>query len=178
MAAATGNSSESYLVYLNDLTLPRTATSNWLTVDGRNSGPASQNRVLLTSFNPDASEFVAVAPVNDSTAPTNSLLFHDGVTGLRKTTSDGTLGLAFTPAYPAWSPDGGSISLTHIYGSNKSTIEFQEGGISVITQGTTGWNLPPHRGSPPRRGQEPLQRNLRSRFFVPALQRVYPPDRR
>ena len=143
MAAASGTSYESYLVYLNDLTLPRTATSNWLTVDGRNNGPASQNRVLITSFNPDGSEFVAVPPNGDGTATPNSLLFHDGATGLRKTTSDGTLSLAFTPAFPAWSPDGGSISVTHIYGSNKSTIEFQEGGISVITQGTTGWNLPP-----------------------------------
>ena len=143
MAAASGTSYESYLVYLNDLTLPRTATSNWLTVDGRNNGPASQNRVLITSFNPDGSEFVAVPPNGDGTATPNSLLFHDGATGLRKTTSDGTLSLAFTPAFPAWSPDGGSISVTHIYGSNKSTIEFQEGGISVITRGTTGWNLPP-----------------------------------
>jgi Tol biopolymer transport system component len=138
MAAASGTSYESYLVYLNDLTLPRTATSNWLTVDGRNNGPASQNRVLITSFNPDGSEFVAVPPNGDGTATPNSLLFHDGATGLRKTTSDGTLSLTFTPAFPAWSPDGGAISVTHIYGSNKSTIEFQEGGISVITQGTAG----------------------------------------
>ena len=141
MAAAAGASYESYLVYLNDLTLPRTATSNWLTVDGRNNGPASQNRVLITSFNPDGSEFVAVAPNGSGTA--NSLMFHDGVTGLRKTTSDGTLTLPFTPAFPDWSPDGGSIAVTHIYGNNNSTIQFQEGGISVVTQGTAGWNLPP-----------------------------------
>jgi hypothetical protein len=142
MAAATGASYESFLVYLNDLTKPRTATSNWLTVDGRNAGPASQNRVLLTSFNPDASEFVAIAPTGDGTAPANALLFHDGATGLRKTTSDGTLNVGFKPAFPDWSPDGGSIALTHIYGGNNSTIQFQEGGISIITRGTTGWNLP------------------------------------
>jgi hypothetical protein len=141
MAAAAGASYESFLVYLNDLTLPRTATSNWLTVDGRNAGPASQNRVLISSFNPDGSEFVAVAPNGSATG--NSLLFHDGATGLRKTTSDGTLTLPFTPAFPDWSPDGGSIAVTHIYGNNNSTIQFQEGGISVITQGTAGWNLPP-----------------------------------
>jgi hypothetical protein len=141
MAAAAGASYESYLVYVNDLTKPRTATSNWLTVDGRNNGPASLNKVLITSFNPDGSEFVAVAPNGSATG--NSLLFHDGVTGLRKTTTDGTLTLPFTPAFPDWSPDGGSIAVTHIYGNNNSTIQFQEGGISVITQGAAGWNLPP-----------------------------------
>ena len=143
MAASDGSSNQGYLVYLNDLTLPRTATSNWLTVDGRNTGAASQNKILLASFNPDGSEFVAVAPSNDTTAQPPELLFHDGVTGLRKTTPDGTLALGFTPTYPDWSPDGGSIALTHIYGANNATITFQEGGISIITQGAAGWNLPP-----------------------------------
>jgi hypothetical protein len=143
LAASDGSSNQGYLVYLNDLTLPRTATSNWLTVDGRANGPASQNKVLLTSFNPDGSEFVAVAPSNDATAQPAKLLFHDGATGLRKTTADGTLPLSFTPTFPDWSPDGGSIALTHIYGANNATITFQEGGISLITQGTAGWNLPP-----------------------------------
>jgi hypothetical protein len=142
MAAATGASTLSYLVYISDLTLPRTTTSKWLTVDGRNTGAAAENRVLLTSFNPDASEFVAVAPVNDTTAPAKSLIFHDGATGLRKTTSDGTLALDFTPTFPDWSPDGGSIALTRIYGSNNQTITFQEGGISILKQGTAGWTLP------------------------------------
>jgi hypothetical protein len=141
MAAATGDSTASYLVYLSDLTLPRTS-SNWLTIDGRNTGTAAANRVLVTSFNPDGSEFVAVAPLNDTTAPAKSLFFHDGVTGLRKTTPDGTLTLDFTPTFPDWSPDGNAIAVTGIYGTNTQTIRFQEGGISVIRRGKTGWTLP------------------------------------
>lgn len=143
LAASDGGPGSGYLVYLNDLTLPRTTTSNWLTVDGRNNGPASQNKMLLASFNPDGSEFVAVAPSNDKTALPTELLFHDGATGLRKTTPDGTLALGFAASFPDWSPDGGSIALTHIYGANSDTITFQEGGISFITQGAAGWNLPP-----------------------------------
>jgi hypothetical protein len=142
MAAATGASYESYLVYIADLTVPRTATSGWLTVDGRSSGPASQNRILLASFNPDGSQFVAVPPVGDGTVPTPELLFHDGVTGLRIAGAAGSLNLGFTPSFPDWSPDGNSIAVTRIYGSNNQTIRFQEGGISVVSQSATGWTLP------------------------------------
>ena len=162
MVASDGGPGSGYLVYLNDLSLPRTTTSNWLTVDGRNTGTASKNRVLLASFNPDGSEFVAAAPSNDTTARPPELLFHDGVTGLRKTTPDGTLALGFTPSFPDWSPDGGSIALTHIYGTNNSTIDFQEGGISVITQGAAGWNLPPIEVVPHVAGQ-----NSYNATFVP-----------
>jgi hypothetical protein len=142
MVAATGASYESYLVYINDLTTPRTATSGWLTVDGRSSGPASQNRILLASFNPDGSQFVAVPPVGDGSVPTPELLFHDGVTGLRIAGAAGSLSLGFTPSFPDWSPDGNSIAVTHIYGSNNQTISFQEGGISVVGRSATGWTLP------------------------------------
>lgn len=142
MIAATGASYESYLVYINDLTKPRTPTSGWLTVDGRNSGPASQNRLLLASFNPDGSQFVAVPPVGDGSVTTPELLFHDGTTGLRIAGAAGSLVLGFTPSFPDWSPDGNSIAVTRIYGSNNQTITFQEGGISVVSRSATGWTLP------------------------------------
>ena len=143
MVAASGGSPESFLVYLNDLSKPHTATSDWLTVDGRNNGTAAQNRVLTTSFSPDGSEFVAVAPQNDNLAPPKSIIFHDGETGLRKTGTEGSLTFARTPTFPDWSPDGNSIAVTLIYGWNSTTIEFQEGGIVVVTKGATGWDLPP-----------------------------------
>jgi hypothetical protein len=134
MVASAGVSSDGYLIYLNDLSKPKGATG-WLTVDGASWGIAQQNRVLTASFNPDGSQFVADAPVGDTLGIT-SLAFHDGVTGVRKSTLD----VKFTVSFPDWSPDGQTIAVTHIYGQNSSTIEFQEGGISVIQNSATGWN--------------------------------------
>jgi hypothetical protein len=135
MVASAGTSSEGYLIYLNDLSKPKGATG-WLTVDGNSYGVAAQNRVLTASFNPDGSQFVADAPVGDSTVGVTKLAFHDGVTGVRQSLLDVT----FPVSFPDWSPDGKTIAVTHIYGQNSSTIEFQEGGISVIRQSATGWN--------------------------------------
>ncbi|HJX53602.1 MAG TPA: hypothetical protein VJ801_12620 [Polyangia bacterium] len=134
MVASTGASWDGYLVYINDLSLPKTA-ANWLTVDGRNNGVAGQNRVMTASFNPDGTQFVADAPVSDSTLGSTKLAFHDGVTGVRQSSLD----VGFAVSFPDWSPDGQSIAVTHIYGQNSSTIEFQEGGISVIRRSAAGW---------------------------------------
>jgi hypothetical protein len=133
MVASKGASWAGYLVYISDLSLPKTAT-NWLTVDGRSSGTAAANRVMNASFNPDGTQFVADAPSGD-TLGVNSLSFNDGVTGVRQS----TLNLGFPVSYPDWSPDGQSIAVTHIYGNSGSIIQFQEGGISVIQQSATGW---------------------------------------
>jgi hypothetical protein len=135
MVASTGASWDGYLVYINDLSKPKTA-ANWLTVDGRNNGVAGQNRVMTASFNPDGSQFVADAPANDSTLGSTKLAFHDGVTGVRLSSLD----VGFPVSFPDWSPDGQSIAVTHIWGQNSSTIEFQEGGISVIRQSANVWN--------------------------------------
>jgi hypothetical protein len=50
-----------------------------------------------------------------------------------------SLDVGFPVSFPDWSPDGNTIAVTHIYGQNSSTIEFQEGGISVIRRSATGW---------------------------------------
>ncbi len=133
MVASKGASYAGYLVYIADLSLPKTA-ANWLTVDGRSSGTAAANRVMNASFNPDGTQFVADAPAGDSLG-VNNLSLNDGVTGVRQS----TLNLGFPVSYPDWSPDGQSIAVTHIYGNSGTIIQFQEGGISVIQQSATGW---------------------------------------
>jgi hypothetical protein len=90
---------------------------------------------MTASFNPDGTQFVADAPVSDSTLGSTKLAFHDGVTGVRQSSLD----VGFAVSFPDWSPDGQSIAVTHIYGQNSSTIEFQEGGISVIRRSAAGW---------------------------------------
>jgi hypothetical protein len=135
MVASTGASWEGNLVYINDLTKPKTA-ADWLTVDGRGTGPASQNKVMTASFNPDGTQFVAVGPAGDGSLGATKLAFHDGATGLRQSSLDVT----FPVSFPDWSPDGQTIAVTHIYGQNSSTIEFKEGGISVIRRSATGWS--------------------------------------
>jgi hypothetical protein len=137
MVASTGASWAGYLVYISDLSLPKTAT-NWLTVDGRATGTAAANRVMTASFNPDGTQFVADAPSGDALGG-NNLSLNDGVTGVRQS----TLNLGFPVSYPDWSPDGQSIAVTHIYGNSGTIIQFQEGGISVIRQSATGWSPSP-----------------------------------
>jgi hypothetical protein len=126
--AGVGNSSDGRLVFIDNV-----LTKN-LAVNGASAAPANTNRVLLGSFNPDASQFVAVAPKNDAEADTK-LMFHDGTTGLRSFTLD----LGFVPSHPDWSPDGKSIAVTRIGGSNPTTIEFFGGGIDVI-KNAGAWN--------------------------------------
>jgi hypothetical protein len=79
---------------------------------------------------------VADAPIGDGSLGQTKLAFHDGVTGLRQSSLD----VAFPVSFPDWSPDGQTIAVTHIYGQNSSTIEFKEGGISVIRRSATGWS--------------------------------------
>ena len=134
MVASKGASWAGYLVYINDLRKPKTAT-DWLTVDGRATGTAAANRVMTVSFNPDGTQFVADAPPGDTLGSTK-LAFHLGTTGVRQSTLD----VSFNVSFPDWSPDGQTIAVTHIYGNSGTIIQFQEGGISVIRQSATGWN--------------------------------------
>ncbi len=137
MVASKGASWAGYLVYVNDLRKPKTA-ADWLTVDGRSAGTAAANRVMTASFNPDGSQFVADAPPGDTLGSTK-LAFHDGATGVR---TQPFLDVGFPVSYPDWSPDGQTIAVTQIYGYNSTTIQFQEGGISVIRNSATGWTIP------------------------------------
>ncbi len=157
LVASKGASWAGYLVYINNLSLPKTSP-NWLTVDGRAAGVAAANRVMTASFNPDGTQFVADAPAGD-TLGGNNLSFNDGVTGVRQS----TLAVGFPVSFPDWSPDGQTIAVTHIYGNNSTIIQFKEGGISVIQNSATGWS-PPGRGG---RGtthcwQEPLHPEFRA----------------
>jgi dipeptidyl aminopeptidase/acylaminoacyl peptidase len=136
LVASKGASWAGYLVYVNDLSKPKTA-ADWLTVDGRAAGVAAANRVMTASFNPDGSQFVADAPGGD-TLGVNNLSFNDGVTGVRQ----GTLAAGYPVSFPDWSPDGQTIAVTHMYGNSGTIVQFQEGGISVIRKSAssaTGW---------------------------------------
>lgn len=137
LAAGIEGGSAGYLVYINDLSKPRTSTS-WLTVDGRAVGDAAKNTIVTASFSPTGDQFVADSWPEDTAVGPTKLAFHDGSTGLRKTLLD----VGFPVSYPDWSPDGQSIAVTRIYGANFSNIWFYDAGISVIRRSGSTWQLP------------------------------------
>lgn len=126
--AGVGNSSKGNLVFIQDV------KAKTLVVNGADAAPANTNRVLLGSFDPTASLFVAAAPVNDAAAETK-LMFHDATTGLRSFNLDA----GFVASHPDWSPDGKSIAVTRIGGSNQTSIEFHGGGIDVLKNDGATW---------------------------------------
>lgn len=133
-----GNSSRGELMYVNDLSRSQ-SEPDFFTYNGKLSDvplPTEdrQNRVLTGSFNPDGSQFVAVAPVNDP-EPDQRLFFHDGDTGVRS----GSVSLPFIPSQPDWSPSGDRIAVTAI-GRNAATITFLDGGISLIEKHDGSWD--------------------------------------
>jgi hypothetical protein len=133
MMFSLGNSSNGYPVYLADLSKERTAT-DYFALDGTPQNSSNANRILLGSFSPDGSEYVAVAPVNDA-APETRLFFHDGSTGARASFVD----LPFVVGSPDWSPVGDKIAVTRITGTNWTTIEFRGGGISMVQRTGGTW---------------------------------------
>jgi hypothetical protein len=137
LAAGIEGGGAGYLVYLNDLSLPRTS-ANWLTVDGRAVGVAAANTIVTASFSPTADQFVAVSWPEDKAVGPTKLAFHDGTTGVRKSLLD----VGFNVTYPDWSPDGQSIAVTRTYGYNFSNIWFVDGGISLIQREGSTWKLP------------------------------------
>ncbi len=137
LAAGTDGSEVGYLVYINDLSRPKTSP-NWLTVDGRGVGVAAQNQIVTASFSPEGDQFVAASwPDNPAVGPTK-LAFHDGTTGVRKSVFD----VGFDVTYPDWSPDGQSIAVTRIYQANSYNIWFLDAGISIIHRDGATWKLP------------------------------------
>ena len=133
-----GNSDRGELMYVRDLSKSQ-SDPNFYAYDGATldyplATASKQNRVLTGSFNPDGSQFVAVAPVNDPAAD-QALFFHDGTTGERS----GSLTLPFIPTQPDWSPDGNRIALTAI-ARNRATISFLGGAIDFIERSNGVWD--------------------------------------
>ena len=137
LVAGMDGSEVGYLVYINDLSLPKTSPS-WLTVDGRNVGVAAKNTIVTASFSPTGDQFVADSWPEDTAVGPTKLAFHDGSTGVRKSLLD----VGFNVTYPDWSPDGQSIAVTRIYGANFYNIWFFDAGISVIQRNGGAWSLP------------------------------------
>jgi hypothetical protein len=137
LAAGIEGGGAGYLVYVKDLSLPKTSP-NWLTVDGRAVGVAAANTIVTASFSPLGDQFVAVSWPEDTAVGPTKLAFHDGATGIRKTLLD----VGFNVTYPDWSPDGQSIAVTRIYGAGFKNVWFFDAGISVIQRDGGTWKLP------------------------------------
>jgi hypothetical protein len=134
-----GNSDRGELMFINDLRRSQSDaafyTYNGATLDLPEAVEDKQNRVLTGSFNPEGTQFVAVAPKNDTEAD-QKLFFHSGSTGVRES----SLTLPFVPTQPDWSPAGDQIAVTAI-GRNAATITFLEGSIQLIQNGHNGWDV-------------------------------------
>jgi hypothetical protein len=137
LVAGMEGSEVGYLLFINDLSLPKTSPSR-LTVDGRGVGVAAQNTIVTASFSPEGDQFVADSWPEDKAVGPTKLAFHDGNTGVRKSLLD----VGFPVSYPDWSPDGQSIAVTRIYGANFYNIWFYDAGISVIQRDGGTWKLP------------------------------------
>jgi hypothetical protein len=137
LVAGMGGNPDGYLLYVNDLSKPRTSP-NWLTVDGRATGVAANNTIVTASFSPTGDQFVADSWPDNTAVGATKLAFHDGVTGVRQS----LLEVGFNVTYPDWSPDGQSIAVTRIYGANFSNIWFFDAGISMIVRAGGVWKLP------------------------------------
>lgn len=130
IVASVGNSSDGRIVFVKDVKTKNIALNN--SNDASSNGNAVDlNRILLASFNPDASQIVTVVPTNSSLSP--KLVFHDGNTGQKSY----EINVGFTPSHPDWSPDGKSIAVTRIGGTNDRTINFSGGGIDVLRNAGT-----------------------------------------
>jgi len=129
------------LVFLNDLS-KKPGDPGWLTQNGSDAGPASENRVDFASFNPDGSQFVAIYDDNDVTGSVTSFFFHDGNTGLRANRLD----LPFRASHPDWSPDGSMIAMTKTAADAPpvSTAHAPlRGGIALIRNNGGVWSSVP-----------------------------------
>jgi hypothetical protein len=138
-----GGPYESQLVYLNDLSRSVSDSAFFSYNGAARDKPLpkedQQNRVVLASFSPDGSEFVAVAPIDDpANADQRQLFFHDGTTGERT----GAITLPFIPTQPDWSPLGNLIAVTAVQRSNASGITFLGGGIALVRRDDSGqWDV-------------------------------------
>jgi hypothetical protein len=120
------------LVYVNDMSRAL-GDSAFFTYAG---AAQDANAVLNGSFNPDGSEFVAVAPVSAEGDASPQLFFHDGDSGARFA----DLELPVIPNNPDWSPAGDKIAFSAYEGDQFLRIQFLGGGISYIERTDDAWN--------------------------------------
>jgi hypothetical protein len=143
------------LVYVDDMSRALT-DSAFFTY----TGPTSDaNAMLNGSFNPDGSEFVAVAPVASGDDADAHLFFHDGSTGARVA----ELELPIIPNNPDWSPDGDKIAFSAFAGDQLNRIQFLGGGISFVQRTDGQWSPDPIVVVPPMSGK-----NRFNPTFLPA----------
>lgn len=144
LVASIGGQQNGRLVYVNDLSKPKT-DPNWLTVKaGSNDG--GLHRIQFASFNPEGSQFVAVygdnATSGGSPQPSdlnpNKLFFHDGTSGLRVSYKQ----LDFKPDHPEWSPDGQTIAVSHVGNANTPTQRPKRTSIDILKKSSNGWDNP------------------------------------
>jgi hypothetical protein len=134
MLASLDNSFNAKLLFVGDV------KAKTLTYNGALAANAPNNRILIGSFAPDGSSFVANAPPGDTTVANadHKLFFHDGTTGVRSSNVE----LPFAVANPNWSPDGKSIAMTAI-ANNFTSNQMHGGSIAVMnSDGAGGWAAP------------------------------------
>lgn len=159
LLASVGGRWDGRLVYLTDVSKPKTAP-DWAKQNGAPTGDPAKNRVQFASFNPDGSQFVAVygdvgnvgkdhwleadelIPRPGGELPTDmsphDLFFHDGTTGVRASKKT----LAFKPDHPDWSPNGQMIAVTHVGNENTATQRPTRSGIDVLGFKNGQWQDP------------------------------------
>lgn len=127
-----GSAFTARLVYVDDMNRSKT-DADFFTYAGPTSDP---NAVANGSFNPDGTQFVAVAPAATGVEAEAILRFHDGVSGARVS----QLELPVVPNNPDWSPKGDKIAFSAIGGAEKNRIQFLDSGISYIQRQDDVWD--------------------------------------
>ncbi|HSO34888.1 MAG TPA: hypothetical protein VLT33_20305 [Labilithrix sp.] len=127
LVASLNGQNNGQLVYTNDVTKAATGTFTQFN--------NADNRVQFASFNPDASQFVAV--YGDDAAK-RKLYFHDGNTGLRASNID----LPFKPDHPDWSPDGKMIAVTRVDDETTTTQMPKQTSVALLAKSGAGWAAP------------------------------------
>ena len=127
-----GSPGSARLVYVDDLSRP-VSDDDFFAYTGPSTDP---NAVANGSFNPDGSQFVAVAPVENGAEADARLYIHDGASGARVAQLD----LPVVPNNPDWSPGGDKIAFSAFAGVQKRRIEFVGSGIDYIQRQGDVWD--------------------------------------
>ncbi len=133
--AAPKGVSMGYLVFVNDLSKPKTA-DDFFTKAGDND---PDTNIQFASFNPDGTRFAAVYGDTSVVSLNNTLWFHDGTTGDRLPNE--SVNLPWEPDHPDWSPDGNMIALTRVGVHQRSQQPF-ECGVELLRKSGNSWSAP------------------------------------